>query len=116
MKMNIIDLLLITVTMFSLSAGQILFKITAQNINGNLINLLTSRIFFIALFIYGITTVLWLYVLTRIPLYKAYPFYGMSFIIIPFFSYIYLKEPVYINTFIGGILIIAGIYITVGVK
>lgn len=94
-----------------ISLGQILFKKAAASIadatqwqqwvfNGWLIT---------ALALYGITTLVWIWVLRHAPLHIAYPFMALAFLIVPCLGWLLLGEPIHVQTLIGGALILAGI-------
>ncbi|MCB4784709.1 MULTISPECIES: EamA family transporter [unclassified Delftia] len=97
-----------------ISLGQMLFKKAALSMpeaatwqhwvfNGWLIT---------ALALYGITTLVWIWVLRHAPLHLAYPFMGLAFVIVPCLGWLFLNEPIRIPTLVGGALILAGITIT----
>jgi undecaprenyl phosphate-alpha-L-ara4N flippase subunit ArnE len=86
--MTIYQLLLILLTVLALSAGQVLFKLAANEMHFSFSNLLTNILnvkLLIALFVYAIDTVLWLIVLKLIPLRIAYPFAGLAIIFVLIF-------------------------------
>ena len=94
-----------------ISLGQILFKKAAASIadatqwqqwvfNGWLIT---------ALALYGITTLVWIWVLRHAPLHIAYPFMALAFLIVPCLGWLFLGEPIHVQTLVGGALILAGI-------
>ena len=94
-----------------ISLGQILFKKAAASIadatqwqqwvfNGWLIT---------ALALYGITTLVWIWVLRHAPLHIAYPFMALAFLIVPCLGWLFLDEPIHVQTLVGGALILAGI-------
>lgn len=94
-----------------ISIGQLLFKKAAQSIadastwqhwvfNGWLIA---------ALVLYGLTTLLWVWVLRHAPLHLAYPFMGLAFLIVPTLAWLLLGEPIGWRTLTGGALIVAGV-------
>src|SRR5437867_1430950 len=65
-----------------LAAGQILFKRTATRLVGlpmpeQLMALLVQPSFYAACLLYAAATVLWVWLLTHIPLSAAYPFVGL---------------------------------------
>ncbi|MDX5298543.1 MAG: EamA family transporter [Gammaproteobacteria bacterium] len=62
-----------------------------------------------ALALYGVTTLVWVWILRHAPLHLAYPFMGLAFIIVPVLAYAFLGEPLSIKTLLGGALIIAGV-------
>ncbi len=67
--------------------------------------------FIAALCIYGAATVLWVWVLRFIPLNVAYPVYALAFIIVPVASYFLLTEPIGLKHLLGGLLIVAGVFV-----
>ena len=94
-----------------ISLGQILFKKAAASIadatqwqqwvfNGWLVT---------ALALYGITTLVWIWVLRHAPLHIAYPFMALAFLIVPCLGWLFLGEPIHVQTLVGGALILAGI-------
>lgn len=94
-----------------ISLGQLLFKKAAQSIvdasswhqwvfNGWLIT---------ALALYGITTLVWIWVLRHAPLHIAYPFMGLAFLIVPVLGWMMLGEALNWQTLAGGALILAGV-------
>ena len=94
-----------------ISLGQILFKKAAASIadathwqqwvfTGWLIT---------ALALYGITTLVWIWVLRHAPLHIAYPFMALAFLIVPCLGWLFLGEPIHVQTLVGGALILAGI-------
>lgn len=96
-----------------ISLGQMLFKKAAQSIpdatvwqawifNGWLVT---------ALVLYGITTLVWIWVLRNAPLHLAYPFMGLAFLIVPCLGWMFLNEPIRWPTILGGALILLGIAI-----
>jgi undecaprenyl phosphate-alpha-L-ara4N flippase subunit ArnE len=103
----------------SLAVGQLLFKFTAQSMEGEnfngytILHLFSNPWFIFALFICGGATILWVWVLRQVPLTVAYPFFALSFVIVPFLSSVFLGEHISLNYWIGVGLIIAGIVVTV---
>ncbi|MBS0292718.1 MAG: hypothetical protein JSS01_09410 [Proteobacteria bacterium] len=94
-----------------ISLGQILFKKAAASIadatqwqqwafNSWLIT---------ALALYGVTTLVWIWVLRHAPLHIAYPFMALAFLIVPCLGRLLLDEPIHMQTLLGGALILAGV-------
>jgi len=109
---------------FLMSSGQMLFKKTAISIAnyskniGEAAGIIDSVIralqipwFYLALVVYGLATVLWLYILQRIPLSIAYPFSALAMLVVPIFSFLIFKEKLSYSYFMGSILIVSGIVI-----
>ena len=108
---------LTVVCVVGIAIGQILFKQAARAsvpaegwlgwVNGWIIA---------ALFLYGAATLLWVYVLRTTPLAIAYPLFALAFIIVPVLSSIFLGEPLRLSYFVGGAVIIAGVFISTQAK
>lgn len=60
---------------------------------------------------YVLGMIMWIYALRSVPLVIAYPFIALSFIAVPLLSSIFLGETYGADTFLGGLLIVAGIII-----
>jgi drug/metabolite transporter (DMT)-like permease len=116
--MNLLNPILYAfITAFLLAIGQILFKVGSEkweisNISTTIITFVTNPFLIIAIVLYAVTIVLWIYVLKQLPLTVAYPITALSFIIVPMLSSFYLDEKVTIYTFIGGVLVILGVLLT----
>jgi len=94
-----------------ISAGQILFKLTAASINEteSFFTLKTVMYFVPALILYAFVTITWVWVLSKIELGKVYPLMALAFIIVPFLSYFILNEQFSKNYFFGLILVFLGL-------
>jgi len=107
---NIISLLLCSCC---LALGQLLFKRAAISAaEGELYQILLSPYLWVALFVYGFTTLLWVYLLRTIDLSKAYPFMALSFILVPLAATIFLNESQSYQYWIGLTFVIMGIALT----
>ena len=98
-----------------LSVGQILFKLAANSMSfgQGLFHFKTLIILFFAFFLYGITSIGWVYLLQKIDLGKVYPLMALAFIFVPVGSIIFFGESFNFKYFIGVFLIISGILITI---
>lgn len=76
-------------------------------------SLLVNPYFWVALFIYGAATVLWVFTLSRVPLSRAMPFVALTFAIVPIVSVFALGERLNLAYWIGVAIIAAGVYVTV---
>ncbi|TAM31921.1 MAG: transporter [Paraburkholderia sp.] len=113
--MNATKILLALLTILALSTGQILFKISAAQIDFRLDRLIPSLLnqtLIIALVIYGVATFLWLAVLKTTPLSVAYAFTSLAFFLVPILSSVFLHEALKARTFVGAIFIVCGVYIS----
>lgn len=116
--MSFIDYLCLLLTPALLSTGQLLFKRSADSAVADsaphfLGSLLVTPYFWAALAIYGATTVLWVFVLSRVPLSSAMPFVALTFVIIPIIGVVVLGEKLNFLYWFGVALIVAGVYTTV---
>lgn len=77
-----------------------------------LIKILTHPYVLFALGLYGVSTLLWLVVLSRVPLSYAYPMSSFGYILIIFSSKWILGEPISLMRWVGVLLICSGIILT----
>ncbi len=115
-ELNLRDLGLILFTVASLAAGQICFKLASPAFTVFSMRSMFSPIFIIALIIYAVATVLWVVVLSRVPLTVAYPLIALSYLIVPLLARVFLNEPLSWQTFAGAAVIIAGILLSISGK
>ncbi|MBH0114566.1 hypothetical protein I5E68_16585 [Novosphingobium sp. YJ-S2-02] len=109
-----------------LAAGQALFKtcalaVSRQSVSGNeggkgtgldFLALLQVPSFWAALMLYGLATVLWIYLLQTIPLSRAYPFAALGFVIVPAIAAVFFKESISASYVLGALLIVGGVIVT----
>lgn len=96
-----------------LAIGQFLFKLSAvslagQDLRASVATLLTSPSFYAALVLYGGSTLLWVWILTRVPLSLAYPCVAVAMIIVPAMGWYFFGERLSGAYWIGAAFIIAG--------
>lgn len=99
-----------------LAVGQLLFKIAADrqphpqllDFVGSLIR---DPVFYLALAIYGLATLAWLYVLSTVKLSLAYPFLALAFLLTPLGASIFLGEALGARYFIGLLLLLGGLLV-----
>lgn len=103
------NLLLLLATILLLSLGQVLFKSASAQLVLQQPATWWSWSLLGALLLYGVATVLWLLVLSRVPLSVAFPFYGLAFLLVPLLAAWLLHEPLRWSVWVGGALILCGI-------
>jgi drug/metabolite transporter (DMT)-like permease len=98
-----------------LAIGQILFKLSAASLQRteSFFNPSTIVTLVSAFTIYGVTTIVWIWVLQKIELGRVYPLMALAFILVPIGSYIFFGERFKPQYFIGIAMIMAGIIIAV---
>lgn len=112
--MNVLNFFLLSICSLLIATGQLLFKRASNNFQqieniNQFAGAIFSRHFVLALAIYSIATMLWIWLLREIPLTRAYPFIALSFVIVPLLSFVFLGETVGYMYFVGLMLILAGI-------
>ena len=110
-KMSIIHITLVLVCVLAISCGQLLFKKAGLELEtaGTWFNWRVVVVTGAAIILYGTTTFLWIYVLSKVPLNQAYPFIALSFVIVPVLSWWIFKEHIGISHTVGFFLIVSGI-------
>ena len=101
-------------TAISLAIGQLLFKIGAGQLNTASVSeflgsALLNPILIGAVALYGATILVWIYVLSKMPLSIAYPITGLAYIIVPILSYYILDEKMNLMLMAGSFFIFIGI-------
>lgn len=100
----------------SLAGGQLLFKLAATSIAErraeSWLHALASPWLIAALAVYGLSTALWIAILTKEPLSKAYPFALAGAAFVPLLAHVVLAEPLSARYWLGIWIILAGIMLT----
>lgn len=100
----------------SLTVGQILFKIAANQMGVDGQSLSIFRVLFTApmiaaVVLYGLTVILYVYILQQIPLNRAYLFTFIASGLVPILAAVIFKEPVSARYIVGTVLIFIGLAI-----
>jgi multidrug transporter EmrE-like cation transporter len=93
------------------ATGQILLKIGATG-SRELIDFLNMRVLF-GLGLYALSTVVWIWALSKVPLSIAYSFTALTFLMVFLGSLFIVKETVSLMSFAGLALIITGFFFMV---
>jgi drug/metabolite transporter (DMT)-like permease len=106
---------LLVLTPMTIAFGQVLFKMTgarlAEGPDTPFYSILFNPVFIVAVFLYGVATLAWVYVLKMVPLSMAYSFMALTFVLVPLMAAFFLKEPLTVKYAIGACLIIAGLFV-----
>jgi drug/metabolite transporter (DMT)-like permease len=96
-----------------LVTGQTVWKLGLEQAGGlrldNLVSVLFSPLILLGIVIYGLATVLWLYVLSRLPISLAYPLQSIAFLLGLVVAILVFKESVPPNRWVGAAIILGGI-------
>jgi multidrug transporter EmrE-like cation transporter len=109
------DALLCAGFSLALPIGQLMFKWAAiqhERQAGPLLARVATNIpLLAALAWYGLTAVFWFYILTRVPLSRAYPFALAGTGLIPIIAWFVFREPMGWRIAAGYVLMLAGLFV-----
>jgi drug/metabolite transporter (DMT)-like permease len=113
--MSLTNFFLILLNTLVLVSGQFLWKyglmqkpVSFKGVS-EIIQLFFSPFIFSGIVIYGLATVLWLFILTRVPLSLAYPVQSLAYVFAVFGSYFIFHESLSFMKVAGVLLIIIGV-------
>ena len=112
--MNMLQSLLILVSVLMVCTGQLLFKLVGLRLHSGL-SLTEPKVWVTAalsMIIYGSATVLWIAVLRTVPLVKAYPYMALSFVLVPLGGIFFYSEKVQWTYALGALFIVLGVMLT----
>ena len=96
-------------------AGQSLWKIGLDRAGGmqlhNMFQLLTSPLIITGIMLYGAATIVWLAILSRLPLSVAYPLQSLAYVLGMFVAYYLFHETIPFHRWVGICVIIIGVFI-----
>lgn len=100
----------------TLGGGQLLFKLAAGRLvlgqgAAALAASFASLPMIAALILYGLATVLWVYLLHGLPLSRAYPFIALAFAFVPLLSWLAFRDALDLRYGLGLALMLAGLYL-----
>lgn len=109
------DLLLTLVCVGGIAAGQILFRLAAERIDGTrlLASLVANPWLWVALTVYGVATLLWIHVLRSAPLHRVYPLFALAFVVVPVLEHWVWQQPLRWQSWVGGLIIAGGVALAV---
>jgi drug/metabolite transporter (DMT)-like permease len=119
---NLFSLAMLVVSVVFAVAGQFTLK-TAMNAVGRIgateiaeagdtiVRALKEPRLWLGLALFGISAVFWLVVLSRVDLSVAYPFVGLSYIVVVLFARLFLHEQVTALRWLGVVVVAVGIAI-----
>lgn len=101
------------------AVGQFILKLAATGLKVQgesgimpfLLTFLRSPMIYLGLFFFGSSFLLWVWILTKLDLSRAYPLVGLSYVVVVALSGLVLKEPITWQRWMGVSLIIAGVLV-----
>ena len=111
--------LILLLNILFLVAGQLVWKMGLHQQGGmhlnNMLTVMFSPLVLLGISFYGIATILWLFVLSRLPLSLAYPMQSLAYVIGIIAAWSIFGETVPLNRWIGTGIILIGVVI-IGMK
>lgn len=112
--MTAVNVVILFVYSLGMSVGQMLFKLAAdqtklEHSSTFLQALLTSRYFYGAVLLYGVLSLVWVWILTRVPLSQAYPFIVLAFVFTPALGVLLFGESLNASYLVSLALILGGL-------
>jgi drug/metabolite transporter (DMT)-like permease len=100
-----------------MALGQLLFKRAGLEVKGHLLAdglnvLMRSPAFYAALFLYGLSTLLWIWILSRVSLSQAYPWVAVTITIVPLLGWLVFGERMSAIYWLGIVFVIVGVMLT----
>lgn len=82
-----------------MSLGQALFKLAADRASSAAggefwSSLFSTGYFYVTIALYAVLTLVWFWVLARVPLSRAYPFVALAFVLTPVFAALFFGESI----------------------
>ena len=113
-KLTLFSLLIFTGL---LAAGQLLFKQVGLAMRGKplvdgFIYVASVPAFYLAVSVYGVSTLLWIWILSRIPLSQAYPWVAVGLGVVPLLASLIFDERLGTAYWIGIGFVIFGVLVT----
>lgn len=115
--MNVVSLLLVLCNTLILVAGQFLWKVGMEKNTDafssvfSVVKLFFTPYIFTGLTMYGLATVLWLFILTRVPLSVAYPLQSSAYVIAVVGAFFIFGEAITLWKVAGVCFIMLGVSI-----
>ena len=115
------QILLLSAYAAGMSGGQVLFKLAAlrsagatSGIGERLFELVFNPYFIAAVVLYAAYAILWVWILTFIPLSRAYPFIALAFALTPLLGGLLFGDPISLRLLAGIFFVLCGLFLVTG--
>ena len=99
----------LAINIIFLPAGQILWKLSMSKMDGfNIISIILNPYIIIGVALYGLATLLWLYILSKEELSLVYPLQSITYVIGTILAIFIFRENVSLLRWVGIVTIIVG--------
>ncbi len=114
---KLVNIMALSAFTLVLAAGQLLFKHVGDALRGRPLSeaalvLTRQPALYAALCLYGLSTLLWIWILSRIPLTQAYPWVAVGIIVVPILSHHVYSEAAGPLYWLGAALCAVGVLLT----
>jgi drug/metabolite transporter (DMT)-like permease len=114
---RMIDTVTLCLFVALLSGGQLLFKqlgliLSESRGTASIFWIMLNPIFIGAMVLYGGATLLWIWILSRVPLSRAYPWVALGAVIVPLLSSMIFGEQTAPRFWIGVLFVVVGLVLT----
>jgi drug/metabolite transporter (DMT)-like permease len=116
-RLTLSQIILLVIYAAGMSTGQILFKMAALRVGeaGNhFIGLIWNGYFLAAALLYAGYALLWVWILTFVPLSRAYPFVALAFAITPLIGGFLFGEVITTRLVVGLLFVLGGLILVAG--
>lgn len=112
---------LILVSIALAIAGQMFLKVGMDQMGkankvginvASLVKMASTPVIIVGLFFYAVSAVLWMIVLSQVNLSYAYPFLGLTYVIIPFLTKYFFQEQIPPLRWVGVLVVFVGVLIS----
>jgi drug/metabolite transporter (DMT)-like permease len=119
-RLTLGQILLLTAYAAGMSGGQLLFKMAALRYGAagggladRLLGLVFNVYFFCALVLYAGYAILWVWILSFIPLSRAYPFVALAFALTPLLGGLLFGDTISLRLIAGILFILCGLFLVI---
>lgn len=121
-RLSLLQVVVLATYAAGMAGGQMLFKLAADRVPGaagagfpeRILGLALNGYFIAAVLLYGLLSVLWVWVLTFTPLSRAYPFVALAFAVTPLLAAALFHEPLGMRLLAGIGLVVGGLFLVIG--
>jgi drug/metabolite transporter (DMT)-like permease len=115
--MSALGVLLGILCAVGIAGGQVLLKLATAQVASlssvkSMLHDLLNLYFLMASVVYVMTSLVWIWLLSLVPLKHAYPLIALAFLIVPFLARLFLREKLEVGSIIGGLIIMIGVYVS----
>ncbi len=108
-------ILLVLINVIFLTSGQIFWKMSVKNLDtysfSSVVTVFLSPHFFIGALLYALATLIWIFLLSKLPLSTLYPLQSLAYVFGLIAGYLIFKELITLQKVVGVSIILVGVFI-----